>query len=204
MATLLRSDPLLLRFQVEPENAPRLKPGMPVSFTIREASQTFKARITLVAGAADPTTHTVPITAQVDADNRKYWLRPGSFCEVSIDIGAKRPAPMIPRSATRATDHGYVAYVVQGNTVAEKVITLGMNTKDGWVEVRSGISAGELLVVRGVESVSNGAKVNASKVDSLDPAAPETPLAADAGVPAGHAGPAGSSGKRGKRPGASP
>jgi len=57
--------------------------------------------------------------------------------------------------------------------------------------------------VRGVESVSNGAQVNASKVDSLDPAAPETPLgAADAGVPAGHA--AGAAGKRGKRPGAAP
>ncbi len=201
MATLLRSDPLLLRFQVEPENAPRLKPGMPVSFTIREASEAFKAKITLVAGAADPTTHTVPITAQVDPGNRKYWLHPGSFCEVSIDIGAKRPAPMIPRSATRATDHGYVGYVVEGNTVAEKVITLGMNTRDGWVEVRSGLSAGQLLVVRGVESVSNGARVNASKVDSLDPAAAETPLAADAGAPAGRgAGPA--AGKRGKRPGA--
>src|SRR5205814_4363924 len=29
MATLLRSDPMLLRFQVEPQDAPRLKPEMP-------------------------------------------------------------------------------------------------------------------------------------------------------------------------------
>ena len=203
MATLLREDPLLLRFQVEPETAPRLKPGMPVTFTMREVQDTFTAKISLVAGAADPTTHTVPVTAQVETANKKYWLRPGSFCEVTIDIGAKRDAPVIPRSATRATDHGYVVYVVENGAAVEKVVTLGMNTKDGWVEIRSGLTAGQLLVVRGVESVANGTKVNAKQVDSMDPAAPEKPLPGDANArPAGSAGPAGSgsAAHRGKRP----
>jgi len=204
MATLLREEPLLLHFQVEPENAPRLKPDMPVTFTIREvADTTFTAKITLVAGAADPTSHTVPITAQVDGENKKYWLRPGTFCEVSIDVGAKREAPVIPRSATRATDHGYVVYVVENGAAVEKIITLGMNTKDGWVEVKSGLAAGQLLVVRGVESVQSGTKVNASKVDSMDPSAPETPLAPSGSArPFGSAGPAGSGSARprGKRP----
>jgi len=207
MATLLRSDPILLRFQVEPENAPRLKPGMDVTFTMREVQDdTFKAKISLVAGAADPTSHTVPVTAQVDAGSKKYWLRPGSFAEVTIDVGAKREAPVIPRSATRATDHGYVVYTVEKGAAVEKVVTLGMNTKDGWVEIRSGLNPGELLIVRGVESVSGGTKVNASKVDSLDPAAPETPLKPDGGArPAGSANGAwpaasGSAGHRGKKP----
>lgn len=199
MATLLRSEPLLLRFQVEPENAPRLKPGMAVSFTIREASEAFTAKITLVAGAADPTTHTVAVTAQVDTENKKYWLRPGSFCEVTIDVGAKREAPVIPRSATRATDHGYVVYVVENGVSREKVVTLGMNTKDGLVEVRSGLNPGDLLIVRGVESATNGAKVTATQVDSLDANATETPVAA-APAPSGSAHPAGSGRARGKRP----
>ena len=203
MATLLRSDPLLLRFQVEPEYAPRLKAGMPVQFTIRETQGDYQAAITLVAAAADPTTHTVAVTAQVDTSNKKYWLRPGSFCEVHVDVGARRLAPVIPRAATRATDHGYVVYVVQDNAAVEKVVTLGMNTKDGWVEVRNGLAAGELLVVRGVESLTNGAKVNASKVDSMDPAAAETPLARGnargAGGAAAGPAPSGSAARRGKR-----
>jgi RND family efflux transporter MFP subunit len=181
MATLLRSDPMLLRFQVEPQDAPRLKPGMNVSFTMRESQGNYEAKITLVAGAADPTTHTVGVTAEVNAENHKYWLRPGSFCDVTIDVGATRRASVIPRVATRATDHGYVVYVVQGDSAVEKVVTLGMNTKDGWVEVRSGLSAGELLVVRGVEGLTNGVLVNASKVDSLDASAPEIPLSVDGG-----------------------
>ena len=212
MATLLRADPLLLRFQVEPDDAPRLKPGMSVSFTLRETTDAFSAKISLVAAAADPATHTVAVTAEVDAQNKKYWLRPGSFCEVTIDVGARRDAPVIPRAATRATDHGYVVYVVENGAAVEKVVTLGMNTKDGWVEIRSGLKAGELLVVRGVESLTTGARVTANKVDSLDPTAPETPIAfGDGGTRAartdGGAAPmgSGSAGHRGKRPpGAAP
>jgi membrane fusion protein, multidrug efflux system len=123
----------------------------------------------------------VPITAQVTDDGHKYWLRPGSFCDVSIDLGAKRDAPLIPRSAARATDHGYVAYVVSHDTAEERPLTLGMSTRDGWVEVRSGLKAGETLVVRGAEALSSGAKVHANPVtpeslnnDSTPSASPGT------------------------------
>jgi RND family efflux transporter MFP subunit len=197
MATLLRSEPMLLRFQVDPQDAPRLKPGMAVSFAMRETQGQYKAKITLVAAAADPSTHTVGVTAEVDSENKKYWLRPGSFCDVTIDVGASRQAVVIPRAATRATDHGYVVYVVEGNAAIEKVVTLGMNTKDGWVEVRSGLGPAELLVVRGVESLTNGAQVKASKVESLDPDAGETPLSFDGGRREG--GPGSRSGRDGGR-----
>jgi RND family efflux transporter MFP subunit len=184
MATLLRDDPMLLHFQVEPDDAPRLKPGMPVTFTMRETQRTFNAKLTLVAGAADAATHMVSVTGEVIADEHKYWLRPGSFCDVTIDLGAKREAPLIPRSAARATDHGYVAYVVDGDVAKEHPLTLGMSTRDGWVEVRAGLKAGDLLVVRGAEALSNGAKVHANKVtpESLDTGTPPLAPAPDGGA----------------------
>lgn len=164
MATLLRSDPLLLRFQVEPLEAPRLKNGLIASFTMRETLRKFTATITLVAGAADPATHMVGVTAQVINDGHKYWLRPGAFCDVSVEVNAQREAPLIPRLAARATDHGYVAYVIEGEVARERTLSLGMSTKDGWVEVRKGIVAGEQLVVRGAEALSDGAKVRPKQV----------------------------------------
>lgn len=175
MATLLRSDPMLLKFQVEPQDAPRIKPGMTATFTMRETQRAFKAKIVLTEGSADPDTHMVNVTGQVEADNHRYWLRPGSFCDVQLDIGATRNAPIIPRSATRATDHGYVTYVANGDTVEERVLTFGMNTKEGWVEVKSGLKAGEWIVVRGAEALKPGAKVRASKVTSVDGGVPSLP-----------------------------
>jgi len=176
MATLLRADPMLLRFNVEPLDAPRLTPGMPADFTMRETLRHFTAKISLVAGAADPTTHMVPVTAELRDEEHKYWLRPGSFCDVTVTLPAERTSPIIPRSAARATDHGYVAYVIDGDTAHERSLTLGMNTKDGWVEVRSGLAAGDHLVVRGAEALSEGTKVKATQVTPAS-------LAGDAGAP---------------------
>lgn len=172
MATLLRSEPLLLRFQVEPLEAPRLKPGMLASFTMRETLRKFTAKLTLIAGAADPATHMVNVTGEVIIDEgHKYWLRPGAFCDVTIEVSAQREAVLIPRSAARATERGYVAYVVDGEVARERELSLGMSTKDGRVEVRSGLAAGELLVVRGAEALTSGAKVKKRQVtaESLTP-----------------------------------
>jgi RND family efflux transporter MFP subunit len=184
MATLLRQEPMLLRFQVEPQEAPRIKPGMKATFTMRETQRTFEAKITLVSAAADTTTHMVGVVAQVVPGEHKYWLRPGSFCDVSVDIGATREAPVIPRFAMRATDHGYVTYVVENGVAQERVITLGMSTKDGWVEVRTGLTDGDWIVVRGAEALSPGAKVRGTRLSSLDGgAAPEPDPPATEGAP---------------------
>jgi RND family efflux transporter MFP subunit len=164
MATLLRDDPMLLHFQVEPDDAPRLKPGMTAQLTMRETQRSFDAKLTLVAGAADSTTHMVAVTGEVDDKTHKYWLRPGSFCDVTVDLGAKRDSPIIPRSAARATDHGYVAFVIEGNVAKQRALNLGMSTRNGWVEVRSGLKAGELLVVHGAEALIEGAHVQATQI----------------------------------------
>ncbi len=210
MATLLRQDPLLLRFQVEPQEAPRLKPGMKATFTMRETQRTFEAKLTLIAAAADPTTHMVAVTGEVTAEEHKYWLRPGSFCDVSIDVGASRDAAVIPRFATRATDHGYVTYVVENDVAQERVITLGMSTKDGWVEARTGLKDGDWIVVRGAEALTPGARVRATRLSSLDAGAeplpePAASAAGGAASPEGAA-PAGSGSARrrgrGRPPGA--
>lgn len=171
MATLLRAEPLLLRFQVEPQEAARIKPGMMAAFTMRETQRTFSANITLVAGSADPTTHMVGVTGEIVDEGHKYWLRPGSFCDVALDVGATRDAPVVPRTSTRPTDHGYIVYVVENGIAAERPVKLGMSSKNGWVEVRQGITAGEQIVVRGAEAITTGARVRANKLDTFDPLA---------------------------------
>jgi RND family efflux transporter MFP subunit len=203
MATLLRQDPMLLRFDVEPQDAPRLKNGMTANFTMRETQRQFEAKITLVAGAADPTSHMVNVAAEVQS-KEKYWLRPGSFCDVSINIGATREAPIVPRIATRATDHGYVTYVVENDIAQEKVVTLGMNTKDGWIEVRSGLAAGDWIVVHGAEALTPGSHVRSTRLSSLDAGAPPLDSPGDHEGHDGGASPEGSAHRRGGAGGAKP
>ena len=175
LATLLQRDPLLLKFQVTEQDAPRLKPGMPVNLSMRESVNTYQAAINLVAGSADPTSHLVGVTALIDDKDHKYWLRPGAFCDVSIPVGGTRPAAVVPEGAIRASERGFLAYVIQGTTAKERVITEGMHTPGGLVEITNGLAAGDLLVLVGAEPLSDGATVKIAEkttIEQFDAGAP--------------------------------
>jgi multidrug efflux system membrane fusion protein len=168
LATLLQRDPLLLKFSVTEQDAPRIKPGMTANLTLRESQRTYSASITLVSAAADPTSHLVAVTGQVDDKEHQYWLRPGAFCDVSVPVGTTHQAPVIPELAIRASERGMLAYVVQANVAKERVVTLGMHTANGFVEISSGLAAGDVLVVRGAEPLSDGAPVKIADQISLE------------------------------------
>jgi hypothetical protein len=86
-------------------------------------------------------------------------LRPGAFAEVTVPVGSAREAPVVPQTAIRPSEKGFLAYVVEGETARERVLQLGLRTADGRVEVRDGLAVGERLVVRGAEALTEGAGV---------------------------------------------
>jgi membrane fusion protein, multidrug efflux system len=162
LATLVRREPLLLRFNVPAAEATELKPRQVCRFRLREGSQAHQAVITHVGHAADPASRMVVVTAEVSGAD-KAGLRPGAFAEVVIPIGGARSAPVLPQTSVRPTERGFVAYVVEGNVARERVLTLGLRTPDGAVEVKSGVRPGELVVVRGAEALRDQAVVEVEK-----------------------------------------
>lgn len=158
LGTILQRDPLLIRFQVPEVEAPRIKEGMTANFHVQSDERVFKAKITHVSEAADMGTRMVGVTAEVDAELRDE-LRPGSFAEVSVPVGENPSAPVIPQAAVRPSEKGFLAYVVANGAASERVLSLGLRTADGRVEVKSGLSPGEMLVVRGAEALREGVSV---------------------------------------------
>ena len=159
VATLVRREPLLLRFRVSETEATPLATGQRVDFRLRGGrAAPYRASITLVGAAADPRDRMVAVTARIDDPDRGA-LRPGSFAEIEVPVGVAAEAPVIPQTAIRPSDRGFLAFVVEGEEARERVLELGLRTADGRVEVRSGLRAGETLVVRGAEALRDGAKV---------------------------------------------
>ncbi len=192
LATLLQRDPMMLRFGVTEQDAPRIKPGMTANMVLRESTRTYVAKIILVAEAADPTTRLVPVTAQVDDTEHKYWLRPGAFCEVNVPVGDARPAIVVPSISVQPTASGNVVYTVDDkNTAHLRNVQLGMYTPEGGVEVTTGLNPGELLVVQGFEALTDNAPVKITQRTTLQAAV--AAVTAPASAPAGSAGAAGSS-----------
>ena len=158
MATLIRRDPLLLRFKVPERDAARLAVGMVANFRVREATSDFAAKIVHIAASADELSRMVDLTAEI-ADNANPMLRPGAFAEITVPVSSSQTSPVIPQTAVRPSERGFLAYVIENNAAVERVLSLGMRTADGSVEVLTGLAPGEVLVVRGAEALRNGVTV---------------------------------------------
>jgi multidrug efflux system membrane fusion protein len=171
LATLVRRDPVLVRFKVPEADASNLATGQPFSFLAGGDPKPLHARITLVAAAADSTSRMISVTGEVD-DADKERARPGAFADVTIPVGATRDAPVVPQTAIRPSEKGFLAFVLDGDVAKERVVALGLRTPDGLIEVRSGLNVGDWLVVRGAEALRDGSQVK--RVASPTPTAPPT------------------------------
>jgi len=193
LATILQRDPMLLRFQVAEQDAPRLKNDMQAILVLKESPRQFTAKITLVGGSADPTTRMVPVTAQIDPTDHQYWLRPGAFCEVTVPIGDARKGIVVPSLAVQPTEKGSVVYVIDDKNIAHaRVVQLGMHTPEGGVELTRGVQEGEMIAVRGIEPLTDGAPVKVGSKLTLEQA--EAPVDAGAGPQTPPVSPVGGSG----------
>jgi hydrophobe/amphiphile efflux-1 (HAE1) family protein len=116
LATLVRRDPLLLRFRVPQRDAAQMRPGMIANFKVRDNPNDYAATIVHVAAAADETARMVDVTAEVQSSNDGD-LRPGAFAEITVPVSSARTVPVVPQTAIRPSEKGFIAYVVENDIV---------------------------------------------------------------------------------------
>ena len=170
LASLVRRDPLLLRFSIPERSAAELHPGQVANFRVRDNEKDYASKIVHVAAAADEGTRMVAVTAEI-LDTKDLALRPGAFAEITIPVSAPREAPVIPQTAIRPSERGFIAFVIENDIAVERIVAIGMRTADGQAEVISGLKPGEILVIRGAEALQTGASVRIANAAS--PPAPE-------------------------------
>ena len=107
----------------------------------------FEGHVRSVNAAIDPMTNTAP--ARIEIANPDGALRANMFVSVEIAADLGRDGVTVPAAAVQQAEGGPIAFVRTADDRFEKRdLTLGVQRAD-WVEVRSGIQAGETVATQG-------------------------------------------------------
>lgn len=127
--------------------------------------ETFTGIVASVDSRVETTTRAVLIQAHIP--NPDHRLRSGMLLTVSL-ISRPRQSVSIPEKALLAyADKNYVFVLKPGNTVERREVVLG-EREVGWVEIESGISEGETIIVEGLMDLNDGARVRIAETPTSE------------------------------------
>lgn len=133
---------------VRESDAPAIRVGHPSEVTVLALpGKTFKAKITWVSSAVDPLTHRLPVRAEVQ--NLNGELKSQMFATFSIATSEAVEATAVPQGALIYEGESTRVFVAgKDGSISGRVVRAG-RSRDGMVEITSGLRAGEKVVTSG-------------------------------------------------------
>jgi membrane fusion protein (multidrug efflux system) len=176
IASLQSVSPIHAEFSLPQQALARLQMGQGVRMRTDIFPEAhWEGRITTINPEVDPLTRNVRVRATFD--NPDGRLRPGMFANVEVLSPEQRPALIIPATAAVFAPYGDSVFVLEEKqdgtgkpaTIArQRFVRLGERRGD-FVEVTSGVGAGDLVVSSGAFKLRNGSAVAVNNALAPDP-----------------------------------
>lgn len=165
LITLQTVNPQRASFQVPERYADRLSVGQVVRFQVAALpGKDFQGRVDFVDPQVQLPGRTITVKALVANPARQ--LQAGMFIEARLATEVRPNAVVIPEDAVTLVQSGAYVWVVTDDKASRRQVDLGVRTP-GFVEVRSGVEPGDLVVVGGLERLIDGAAVQPTVVERL-------------------------------------
>ena len=153
-----------------------LKPGLPVTAsTVGLPGKVFEGDVSHLDSRIDPVTRSITVRAELP--NRNGLLRPGMFMTVTLQ-GEVTPTLLVPEEAIVPEQGKAYVFAVRDGVAERREVRLGKR-RPGEVEIVSGLTENERVVIEGSQNIHDGSHVRES---STEAAPADTPVA---GSPAG-------------------
>lgn len=134
----------------------KVKTGQPVEFTVPAwPDTTFQGTVKFIGSAVRSDSRDLQIEAE--APNPDYKLRPGLFASARLILPDKSSVT-VPASAVRADGAVNRLWVVKDGHLEERLVETG-NARDGVLEIRRGVTAGEPVVPEPGAAAADGLRV---------------------------------------------
>jgi RND family efflux transporter MFP subunit len=162
VATVVRINPLRVLLTVPEQSVGLIKVGQPVSLQVDAyPNRNFTGTVRFVSPSLRADQRALTVEALVP--NPAGELKPGFFATAHIEQPEKAQALLIDRRAIREVGKTNRVFVLAGETVQERIVTLGQllaaapASAEQLVEVVSGLTAGDRVAIGG--ALTDGAKV---------------------------------------------
>jgi membrane fusion protein (multidrug efflux system) len=161
ICSIIVVNPLKLVFTVGEKDVSRIKAGQEVAFNVDAyPSREFKAKVSSIFSSLDDRTRA--LTVEALAQNDDNVLKAGFFAQVKLFTDAEKKALLIPSTAIVYDESKTRVFVLEDDIAKEKQVSTG-DTYGDMIEVTSGLTAGERIVVVGQNNLADGVKVNILK-----------------------------------------
>jgi len=166
IVTVARTDVLRVFITVNERNSAMVSIGKEASVTLDALpGRVFRGSVVRLAPFFDPTTRT--LDAEVQLGNTDGALRPGMYGRGSITLERHSGATVLPAAAMQISNDQRYVFILDGNRVRRRNIETGYDAGE-WLEVKSGVHAGERVVIAGADGLSEGSVVRVAPETALD------------------------------------
>ncbi|MCF6129300.1 efflux RND transporter periplasmic adaptor subunit [Flavobacterium sp. AS60] len=141
----------------------KLRLGDQVDVYLSSLGKTYKGKVRQVGSYINPNNRTFGI--EVSVPNPENLLRPNQVAKLKITDYTSKNAIVVPTGVIQEDGKGdqYV-YVVEGSNgktgTAKKVVVKVGKSSDNVTEILSGLSANDIIVTEGANTISEGMKLN--------------------------------------------
>lgn len=148
------------RAQIADAEAAAVRRGAACTYVPGDAAGTlFRGRISVVNQAIDPARRTVESWCEIPNPRRE--LRAGAFGQVRIVTAVVPRSVVVPLAAVQFVEgarKGFVMVAGKNGVAVKKEVETG-EVFDGKVQIKSGISAGESVIVQGAYGLPEGTRI---------------------------------------------
>ena len=167
--------PIYVTFSVPEARLPEIRKESaqgPLKVTASSSDESsHEGELTLINNQVDPATGAILLKATFPNADKALW--PGSFVNVSLTLGTRKGAVVVPENAVQEGQQGNYVFVVKADGTADmRPVTVGQRM-NGDALIEKGVEPGEEVVTDGQLRLYPGAKVEIRTSISQSAPAPQ-------------------------------
>jgi membrane fusion protein (multidrug efflux system) len=160
LITLVNRANLEAVYQLPETDLRYLKSGQSISLTTDTyPNRQFHGIIRYISPIVDQQSLSVTVRAKVD--NSQDQLSPGMLTHIKQQLKRPKPVLAVPSLSLVPVANGYTVYLIDKNKVVSQAVTVGHRFA-GWVEILSGLKAGQQVISSNTDKIGPGSPVKAT------------------------------------------